>query len=58
MTSPPRKLDGGGPDLERIPFGDELALKTLTPGKYDLSVTITDSVTGTHVTQIADFVVR
>lgn len=58
MTSPPRKLDGGGPDPERIPFGDELALKTLTPGKYDLSVTITDSVTGTHVTQIADFVVR
>jgi VWFA-related protein len=58
MTSPPRKLDGGGPDPERIPFGGELVLKTLTPGKYDLRVTFTDSVAGTNVTQIADFVVH
>jgi VWFA-related protein len=57
LTSPPRKLNQSGPDPDRIPFGDELALQTLRPGKYDLRVTVTDSIAGTSVTQTIDFVV-
>ncbi len=57
LTSPQRKLNQGGPDPDRIPFGDELALQTLTPGKYDLRVTVTDNIAGTSVTQTIDFVV-
>ena len=58
LSSPQRKLSNAGPDLERIPFGEELALKTLAPGKYDLKVTVIDGVAGTSTSQIADFIVR
>ena len=58
LSSPERKLSNSGPDLERIPFGEELALKTLAPGKYDLKVIVTDGVAGTSASQIADFIVR
>lgn len=58
LSSPQRTVNVAGQDAERIPFGEELALKTLTPGKYDLKVTVTDSVAGTSATQLADFVVR
>jgi hypothetical protein len=57
LVSPQRKLNNGGPDPERIPFGEELALQTLAPGIYDLRVTVTDSIAGTSVTQTIDFVV-
>jgi VWFA-related protein len=58
LSSPQRRLNSAGQDAERIPFGEELALKTLTPGKYDLKVTVTDGVAGTSASQIADFIVR
>ncbi|HXQ72933.1 MAG TPA: hypothetical protein VN844_20715, partial [Pyrinomonadaceae bacterium] len=58
LSSPQRRVNNGGPDPQRIPFGEELALKTLAPGRYDLKVTITDGVAGTTVSQLADFVVR
>jgi hypothetical protein len=58
LSSPQRKLSDTGPDLERIPFGEELALKTLAPGKYDLKVTVSDGVAGISATQIADFTVK
>ena len=58
LSSPQRKVNNGGPDLQRIPFGEELALKTLAPGRYDLKVTITDGVAGTTASQLADFIVR
>ena len=58
LSSPQRKLSNTGPDIERIPFGEELALKTLTPGKYDLKVIVTDGVAGTSTSQTADFIVR
>ena len=58
LSSPQRRLNSGGQDAMRIPFGEELALKTLPPGKYDLKVTVTDGVAGTSATQLADFVVR
>jgi VWFA-related protein len=55
LASPQRKLNQGGPDPDRIPFGEEMALKTLPPGRYDLRVTVTDSIAGTSVTQTVDF---
>jgi len=58
LSSPQRRLNSGGQDALRIPFGEELALKTLPPGKYDLKVIVTDGVAGTSATQLADFVVR
>jgi hypothetical protein len=58
LSSPQRKVNTAGQDAERIPFGAELALKTLTPGTYDLKVIVTDSIAGTSATQLADFVVR
>jgi len=58
VMSSQKKVSNAGPDLERIPFGEELALKTLAPGKYDLKVTVTDGVTGASTSQVADFVVR
>jgi len=58
VLSSQRKVSDAGPDLERIPFGEELALKTLAPGKYDLKVTVMDGVAGTSASQVADFVVR
>jgi VWFA-related protein len=58
LSSPKRRVNSGGSDAERIPFGEELALKTLAPGTYDLKVTVTDGVAGTSATQIADFVVK
>jgi VWFA-related protein len=58
LSSPQRKVNNGGPDPQRIPFGEELALRTLAPGRYDLKVTITDGLAGTSASQIADFIVR
>lgn len=58
LSSPQRRVNSGGADAERIPFGEEVALKTLAPGKYDLKVTVTDGVAGTSVSQLADFIVK
>ncbi|HEY3580820.1 MAG TPA: VWA domain-containing protein [Pyrinomonadaceae bacterium] len=58
LSSPPRKVNNGGPDPQRIPFGEELALKTLAPGRYDLKVVITDALAGRTAAQTADFIVR
>ena len=58
LASPQRKLNQGGPDPDRIPFGEEMSLKTLPPGRYDLRVTVTDSIAGTSVTQTVDFEVQ
>jgi VWFA-related protein len=55
LQSPQRKLNQSGPDPERIPFGEEMALQNLPPGRYDLKVTITDSLAGTSVTQTVVF---
>jgi VWFA-related protein len=53
-----RKVSNDSPDPERIPYGANLALKSLTPGSYDLRVKITDAVGGTSTTQSTDFVVQ
>lgn len=58
VLSSQKKVNDAGPDLERIPFGEELALKTLAPGKYDLKVTVTDGIAGISTSQLADFTVK
>jgi hypothetical protein len=58
LSSPPRRISNAGPDLERIPFGEEIALKTLMPGRYDLKVIVTDGIAGTSTSQISDFTVK
>jgi VWFA-related protein len=58
MTAPSRTMNNGGPDPDRIAFGQGMALQTLAPGKYDLRVTITDTLAGTSVTRSTDFEVR
>jgi hypothetical protein len=58
LSSPQRKLSNTVSDFERIPFGEELALKTLTPGRYDLKIIVTDGVAGTSTSQVADFIVK
>jgi VWFA-related protein len=55
FTGPPRRIGAGGPDAARIPFGEQLALRSLSPGKYDLRVTVKDELAGTSVTQQSDF---
>ena len=52
-----QKLNNDSPDRQRIPYGADLALKSLTPGSYDLKVKITDAVGGTSATQSTNFVV-
>ena len=54
----PHKLTNDSPDPERIPYGANLDLKSLTPGRYDLRVKIIDAVAETSVTQSTDFVVQ
>ena len=58
LSSPQRRVNDGGQDVDRIPFGEELALKTLAPGKYDLKVIVMDGVARTSATQLADFIVK
>lgn len=58
LASPLRIIDNAGSDSQRIPFGDELALNTLTPGRYDLTVSVKDNVAGASVLQNSYFVVR
>jgi hypothetical protein len=53
-----RKVDSQSADPERIPYGADLALKSLNPGSYELRVKITDAAAGTTATQTTDFVVR
>ena len=45
-------------DPKRIPYGMDLSLKTLTPGRYNLKVTITDTVAKSSATQAIDFLVQ
>jgi len=58
LSSPQRRVNITGQDAERIPFGEQLALKTLSPGKYDLKIIVMDGVAGTTATQLSDFIVR
>jgi VWFA-related protein len=58
FNSPVRKIINSGDDAQRIPFGDELPLQSLAPGRYELTVTVKDEIAGTVATQQIDFEVR
>ena len=58
LVSPQHKLSNAGSDPERIPFGDDLSLQSLNPGKYDLRVTVTDNVSKAAVSRSIDFEVQ
>jgi len=45
-------------DPVRIPFGGELALKSLTPGHYNLRLTVKDGIAGKDASQNIDFEVQ
>lgn len=53
-----RKVSDDSPDRERIPYGADLALKSLASGSYDLRVKVTDAVAGSSATQTTGFVVQ
>lgn len=57
VLSASRKVNNDSPDPKRIPYGADLALKSLPPGNYDLKVKIVDAVAGTSSTQSTNFVV-
>ena len=48
----------GSFQTQRIPYGTDLALKSLNPGSYELRVKVTDASAATTATQTTDFVVR
>ena len=58
LSSPIRRIANVGDDVERIPFGEELSLQSLAPGRYELLVTVKDELAGTNATQQVDFRVR
>ncbi|HMH46034.1 MAG TPA: VWA domain-containing protein [Pyrinomonadaceae bacterium] len=58
LSSQPRTIVDAAPDPDRIAFGDQLLLNSLSPGRYDLKVTVTDALAGTSTTQTVDFEVR
>lgn len=53
-TGSPHKITDT-PDPDRIAFGEELQLKNLAPGQYDLVITVNDLIAGTAETQTIDF---
>ena len=53
-----RKLTNDSPDPQRIPYGADFALKSLTPGNYDLRVKIVDAFAGTSATQSTNLFVQ
>jgi len=55
LNGPARKINSGLDDLDRIPFGEQIALSNLSPGTYDLRVTVTDAIGGTSINQTVDF---
>jgi len=58
FTSQPRTIVDPAPDPDRIAFGDQLLLNSLSPGRYDLKVTVRDALAGTSTSQTVDFEVR
>ncbi|MFS8086716.1 MAG: hypothetical protein ACMG6H_13870, partial [Acidobacteriota bacterium] len=57
FVSPQRKL-ATGEDPQRILFADDLSLQSLSPGNYNLHLTVTDTVTKTSVSRSIDFEVQ
>ncbi|MBC8028565.1 MAG: VWA domain-containing protein [Pyrinomonadaceae bacterium] len=59
MSSPVRKLNlEAGADVARIPYGADIKLNTLTPGRYLLRIEINDRVANTSASQETVFEVE
>jgi VWFA-related protein len=58
FNGPVRKITNGGDDAERIAFGDQVSLQSLSPGRYELAITVKDDIAGTTATQQIDFEVK
>jgi VWFA-related protein len=58
MTVPLRKVAAGQPDPGRIPYGDEIQLNSIPPGRYTLQIKVTDRAARSDTVQETDIVVR
>jgi VWFA-related protein len=59
VTTPQRPLRTEGmSDLDRIPYGGDVALNSLTAGRYELRVTVTDVLANAATTLTSDFEVE
>lgn len=58
MTLPLRKVAAGQPDPGRIPYGDEIQLNSIPPGRYTLQIKVTDRAAKSDTVQETDIVVR
>jgi hypothetical protein len=59
LTTPQHKVATDGmPDLERIPYGGDVALNSLSAGRYELRVTVTDILASKATTLNSDFEVQ
>ncbi|MFN2578430.1 MAG: VWA domain-containing protein [Pyrinomonadaceae bacterium] len=58
LSGQPRTIHDAGSDPDRIAFGDQLLLNSLTAGRYDLRVTVTDGIAGTTAVQTVYFDVQ
>jgi hypothetical protein len=55
ISGQPRTIVDAAPDPDRIAFGDQLLLNSLSPGRYDLHVTITDAIAKISINQSIGF---
>jgi hypothetical protein len=59
VTPPPSRVAiDGTSDLERIPYGGGVALKSLTAGRYELRVTVNDLLASKSTSLSSDFEVE
>jgi VWFA-related protein len=58
MDAAQHKLVSASADASGIPFGENLSLKDLTPGRYELRVIATDEVAGNSASQSSPFEIQ
>jgi VWFA-related protein len=58
MTIPLRKVTAGQPDPGRIPYGDEIQLNFIPPGRYTLQIKVTDRAARSDTVQETDIVIQ
>ncbi len=58
MTIPLRKVSAARQDPARIPYGDEIQLNSIPPGRYTLQIKVTDNAAKSETVQETDIVIR
>lgn len=58
LASAARPISTTGQDPTRLPYVAEISLKTLSPGRYELQVTVQDRISKTNVIQRVSFEVK